>query len=327
MRTELTSNGFSQPSVDDHATSPAPLRSNSYISAAIASAVLATDAVSRSLSGGQRVVPMSTTFRAIPYDEIKFTSPTPLGHGTFGVVFVAEWRGSKVAVKKLLTFIDDDELPQLRVECALLQRCSNHPNVINFLGACLERGTVYIVTAFCLGGSVHDAFVVRRESFSNAETLRILRDSACGIMHLHKELVIHRNIAARNFLLDDRRNVFVTDFGLARVKTSVYQHTFSAMGPFKYMAPESIALQRYSERSDAFSFGVYIWAVLHRREPYANMEIFAVLTGIVDSSLRLAIDASLVVGEMRVLADLMHECWQADPLKRPSFDRIMKKLT
>jgi serine/threonine protein kinase len=139
--------------------------------------------------------------------------------------------------------------------------------------------------------------------------------------------VIHRDIAARNFLLDDRRNVFVTDFGLARVKTSVYQHTFSAMGPFKYMAPESIALQRYSERSDAFSFGVYIWAVLHRREPYANMEIFAVLTGIVDSSLRLAIDASLVVGEMRVLADLMHECWQADPLKRPSFDRIMKKLT
>lgn len=82
---------------------------------------------------------------------------------------------------------------------------------------------------------MYDALIVRREQLSTIEMLRLLSQSACGILHLHKENVIHRDIAARNFLLDEQRNVFVTDFGLARVKTAAYQHTKSSLGPVKYM--------------------------------------------------------------------------------------------
>jgi predicted Ser/Thr protein kinase len=263
-------------------------------------------------------------YRTIDYRDIKFVSGTPIGRGAFGVVYAAEWRGTKVAVKQLLTFIGAEELAILQVECALLQHCSNHPNVVKFVGACLEGGSFHIVTAFCAGGSVHDAFIVRREPFSNAETLRILRDSACGIMHLHKENVIHRDIAARNFLLDENNNVFVTDFGLARVKTAAYQHTQSSMGPVKYMAPESIALKRYSEQSDAFSFGVYIWEVMHRCEPYRGVEVnFEMMAGIVNGTLRLSIDATITND---FLSDLMQECWCSDPLARPSFTSILERL-
>jgi predicted Ser/Thr protein kinase len=275
------------------------------------------------LSGGGAPSP---TFRTIDYREIKFVSGTPIGRGAFGVVYAAEWRGAKVAVKQLLTFIDAEELAILLVECAILHHCSNHPNVIKFVGACLESGTFYVVTAFCAGGSVYDAFVVRREAFSHADTLRILRDSACGIMHLHKENVIHRDIAARNFLLDEQRNVYVTDFGMARVKTAAYQHTQSSMGPVKYMAPESIALKRYSEQSDAFSFGVYIWEVMHRCEPYAGIEInFEMMAGIVNGTLRLSIDATIAT-DFSVLSDLMQECWRTDPLTRPSISNILARL-
>jgi serine/threonine protein kinase len=173
---------------------------------------------------------------------------------------------------------------------------------------------------------VRDAFVVRREVATFGDTVRILRESACGIMHLHKENVIHRDIAARNFLLDERRNVFVTDFGLARVKTAAYQHTNSSMGPIKYMAPESIAKKRYSEQSDVFSFGVYVWEVMHRREPYAARDAFEIITGVVAGTLRLDVD-EFVERRAPALAALMRECWHAEPKLRPKFADIFERLS
>jgi serine/threonine protein kinase len=300
---------LSSPSLPSHQSDPGD--SSSYYSIGPpASPLRKKRALARSLS--LSLLPPSA-YRTIDYREIKFVSGTPAGRGASGVVYEAEWRGAKVAVKRLLTFIDAEEFAIMQVECALLQHCSNHPHVIKFVGACLEGGLFHIVTAFCAGGSVHDAFVVRREAFSNAETLRILRESAYGIMHLHKENVIHRDIAARNFLLDEQRNVYVTDFGLARVKTAAY----------KYMAPESIALKRYSEQSDAFSFGVYIWEVMHRCEPYAGIEInFEMMAGIVNGTLRLSIDVTIAT-DVKVL---MQECWRDDPLKRPSFIAISERL-
>jgi serine/threonine protein kinase len=119
--------------------------------------------------------------------------------------------------------------------------------------------------------------------------------SACGVLHLHKEGVIHRDIAARNFLLDAHNNVFVCDFGLARVKTGAYQHTASSLGPVKYMAPESISKKRYSEASDAWSFGVYMWEVTHAQEPFKNCEVFDVAMGVVSGTLRLSIDPTVGV--------------------------------
>jgi serine/threonine protein kinase len=93
------------------------------------------------------------------------------------------------------------------------------------------------------------------------------------------ENVIHRDIASRNFLLDAHNNVFVCDFGLARVKVGSYQHTASSLGPVKYMAPESITKKRYSEASDAWSFGVYMWEVTHAQEPFKDGDTFEIATG------------------------------------------------
>lgn len=58
-------------------------------------------------------------------------------------------------------------------------------------------------------------------------------------------------------------SVFVGDFGFARLKEkgAAYGKTNSSLGPVKYMSPESIKEKKYSEKSDAFSFGVLIWEV------------------------------------------------------------------
>ena len=61
-------------------------------------------------------------FREIKFSEIELCSDTPLGRGAFGVVFEGEWRGAAVAVKKLMTFMDDEQIQAFRSEAAIMQK-------------------------------------------------------------------------------------------------------------------------------------------------------------------------------------------------------------
>jgi len=108
------------------------------------------------------------------------------------------------------------------------------------------------------------------------------------------------------------------------VKVAAYQSTRSSLGPVKYMAPESIGKKRYNEASDAFAFGVLVWETTHRRLPFPDLDTFEVAMGVVDGSLRLKIDDTLVP---RALADLMRRCWIAEPKDRPSFGGIVRGLS
>jgi PAS domain S-box-containing protein len=261
--------------------------------------------------------------REIDYAEIEFDSEKPLGKGAFGVVFKAHWRGVPVAVKKLLQYVDEEVLEQIRSECVLLQKCNGHPNIIKFIGMVHKGSTICIVTQFCAKGSLHQAFIVRRDPYTHAETCRILRDAALGVLHLHREHVIHRDIAARNVLLDEHDHVFVTDFGLARVKTSAYASTKSSIGPVQHMAPESIGKKQFSEKSDVFAFAVMMWEVTHRRDPYAGQEAFEIAMGVVQGT-RLEIDEQLV-GSAALVA-LLRQSWKSHPHERPEMTDIIKVL-
>lgn len=76
-----------------------------------------------------------------------------------------------------------------------------------------------------------------------------------GITHLHKSGVIHRDVAARNVLLDEHLNPKISDFGLSRavqfdaneMGSNQSGSTKSDVGPLKWMSPESLMSKQYSE--------------------------------------------------------------------------------
>jgi len=78
--------------------------------------------------------------------------------------------------------------------------------------------------------------------------VRMALEAALGLKHLHSEGVIHRDVAARNVLVDAHLHVRVADFGFARLKEAGRSqkggYTTSNVGPIKWSAPEAIRRRR-----------------------------------------------------------------------------------
>jgi serine/threonine protein kinase len=104
----------------------------------------------------------------------------------------------------------------------------------------------------------------------------MLRSAALGINYLHSldPTIIHRDIKPSNLLVDETWNVKVADFGFARIKEE--NATMTRCGTPAWTAPEIIRGEKYSEKADLYSFGVVMWEMLTRKQPYAGRNFMGV---------------------------------------------------
>jgi serine/threonine protein kinase len=146
---------------------------------------------------------------------------------------------------------------------------------------------------------------------------------AAGMYHIHCEKILHRDLAARNVLLRGDMEPKIADFGLSVQEPALggrLEKTESGYfrGPYKWMAPESLARNVFSIKSDVWSYGVTLWEILARSsDPFPQMDIYQA--------------AELVKAGGHLdpppntppkYAALMLQCFQLDPDARPDFAQI-----
>lgn len=94
-----------------------------------------------------------------------------------------------------------------------------------------------------------------------------------GMAYLEEHSYIHRDLAARNILVGDGMVCKVADFGLARViKEDIYNPREGTKFPIKWTAPEAALYNRYTIKSDVWSYGVLMYEIMTRGAmPYPGM--------------------------------------------------------
>ncbi|XP_039711455.1 mitogen-activated protein kinase kinase kinase 20 isoform X2 [Pteropus medius] len=257
---------------------------------------------------------LGTSFVQIKFDDLQFFENC--GGGSFGSVYRAKWisQDKEVAVKKLL---------KIEKEAEILSVLS-HRNIIQFYGVILEPPNYGIVTEYASLGSLYDYINSNRsEEMDMDHIMTWATDVAKGMHYLHMEApvkVIHRDLKSRNVVIAADGVLKICDFGASRF----HNHTthMSLVGTFPWMAPEVIQSLPVSETCDTYSYGVVLWEMLTREVPFKGLEGLQVAWLVVEKNERLTIPSSCP----RSFAELLHQCWEADAKKRPSFKQIISIL-
>eukprot|EP01117_Protostelium_nocturnum_P016265 TRINITY_DN6397_c0_g1_i10.p1 TRINITY_DN6397_c0_g1~~TRINITY_DN6397_c0_g1_i10.p1 ORF type:complete len:1265 (-),score=336.19 TRINITY_DN6397_c0_g1_i10:364-4158(-) len=245
-----------------------------------------------------------------------------IGSGFFGEVFIGVWNETtQVAVKK----INKDEKSLWEAQ---ILRELNHPNIVDFYGMHQLDDELYIIMEYCSLGSLDHWIAKQSEcsSVTSALLLNISIDIAKGMQYLASQGIIHRDLSARNVLVADkggRYTMRVTDFGMSR-KTDEYTHDpETAVLPFKWVAPEVMMTNKWTQYSDVWSFGICLWELYSLgTPPYDNLTNKEAVSIILEKGCALEQPSECPNNVWKI----MQNCWSMDPTLRPTFDSIVFKL-
>lgn len=271
-----------------------------------------------------------------------------LGRGSYGIVYRGKFRGTTVAIKRLvLTNQSAEDAESFFREVETLYGL-RHPNVVLLMGACIEPGHFAIVTEYMPRGTLHSVLKDTPGTELSMELrVRMCLDVCYGMRFLHEnkdekgqpKCVLHRDLKSPNLLVSSSLTVKVADFGLTRFKetagaaatagaqnrdasTSVERLQF--VGSMYWTAPEVMRNQPYTEACDVYSFGIILWEIVTRAELYAGLHPLSVGYRVLKQNLRPELpDAATSIPEMIAL---MQRCWDAEPETRPSFAQIAEEL-
>ncbi|KAL3902432.1 MAG: hypothetical protein SGPRY_012071, partial [Prymnesium sp.] len=254
-------------------------------------------------------------------DFSEITLGTRIGSGAFGEVYEASWRRSTIAVKRLLCQrLTESATAEFRAEMELMSNL-RHPNVVRFLGACIEPLQMSILFELCASSLHHRLHRGGRLPMEFA--LSITRQTALGMFYLHecKLPVLHLDLKSANVLLDEHGVAKLSDFGLSHVKAQTAIIT-SRMGSPQWTAPEILRGEPHDESADTYSFGVLLYEIMAQKLPYAGVDTFQVVMGVITKMIaRPELPADCAYPQQ--LQELMRQCWAELPPLRPRFCRIL----
>lgn len=227
--------------------------------------------------------------------------------------FTSRRRESELSKRRRIKFEFLDEMRQLSK--------LRHPCVTTIMGAVVDKGEPMMVMEYMDHGSLYNLLHNETVVLENEMLLNFLRDVSQGIRFLHSAIpqVIHGDLKAANILVDRRFRAKVADFGLAQ------NRKLGGTGTPFWMAPELLRRESTNTaKTDVYSFGIILYEVYSRRDPYEGEDPRLVLKGVKDQAVKKRPPFPKHMGE--ALKFLMSECVEDDPSRRPSFDEIDGRL-
>uniref|UniRef100_A0A4Y0BH85 non-specific protein-tyrosine kinase n=1 Tax=Anopheles funestus TaxID=62324 RepID=A0A4Y0BH85_ANOFN len=244
-----------------------------------------------------------------------------LGSGQFGDVWEGLWNNTTpVAIKTLKSGTMD---PKDFLAEAQIMKKLRHTKLIQLYAVCTLEEPIYIITELMKHGSLLDYLQGKGRSLKLPQLIDMAAQIAAGMAYLESQNYIHRDLAARNVLVGDNNIVKIADFGLARlIKEDEYEARVGARFPIKWTAPEAANYSKFSIKSDVWSFGILLTElVTYGRIPYPGMTNAEVLTQ-VEHGYRMPQPQNCNTP----LYEIMLECWNKDPMRRPTFETLQWKL-
>ena len=220
------------------------------------------------------------------------------------------FKPGKVSTSKLL-----QEVTQMRK--------LNHPNLVKVYGACTKEEPVYFAMELMKESLIDYLYLCGEgRSLDLPQLINIAAQVATVMAYLEKENYIHQSLSASNILVGEDGVFKVADYGLARAFIYDPYDQSTYVYPIKWTAPEAILYDRFSIKSDVWSFGILLAEIFtYGQVPYLNMSNAEVLP-LLQAGYRLPCPPSCP----EKLYNIMLACWKDDPDSRLTFQTLQWQL-
>lgn len=210
---------------------------------------------------------------------------------------------------------DKKYLEQARHELRIAQML-NHPNVLKVHALEIEKDWLMRPKKVKLLLEYVDGNTLDKMKLLNIpKLLRVFEKVASGLVHMHKQGVIHADLKPNNIMLGSRMTVKIIDFGLCWVKGEPKSRL---QGTPEYMAPETGLHKMVNERTDIYNFGATMYRVVTMKLPPSTMpqiDGYQIPESEYEQMLKPVNEINR--GAPQGLCDLIHRCLSYNAMKRP----------
>ncbi|UZO13020.1 uncharacterized protein OCT59_004526 [Rhizophagus irregularis] len=276
----------------------------------------------------------------IEYD--KFEDVVYLAKGGFGTTFKAVWKDgpwkinhdnkqlerngkTKVALKCLHNSQDITADFLKEIESNILVYESAREFVVRCFGITKDPKTNnFMMVMRLIRGSMRQHLNDNFISYSWMQKLSNLCRIALGLIDIHNKGLIHHDFHCGNILSDFYDSAYITDLGLCQPANIEHSRSNNKKiyGVLPYVAPEVLRGKEYTQKSDIYGFGIIAYEICIGFPPYYDIAHDEFLAMKICQGLRPKSNYKVP----QLIFDIINQCWDADPLKRPNADKLHKLI-
>ncbi len=254
--------------------------------------------------------------------EFEYLGPyrvqSTLGRGGMGTVYkgVHARSGEAIAIKVIASGVANSSRFRRRFasEIETLQRLK-HPHIVSLVGFGEEQGLLFYTMEYVDGHSLHE-HLRQHNKMPWQEVVQIGIETASALKHAHDLGIIHRDLKPANLMLNTSGKIKLTDFGIAKLFGSTDMTAAgSVIGTADYMPPEQAEGKPVTVRSDLYSLGGVLYALLCGKAPFGGKSVPEVLYAVRYNTPQSIQEIAPEVPDE--LAELIHELLRKDIQKRP----------
>ncbi|CAG9759439.1 unnamed protein product [Ceutorhynchus assimilis] len=252
--------------------------------------------------------------------------------GTFGRVYQGSYINEEEKEETVIIKTVADHASQIQISLLLQEGMAmyslNHKNILSILRVSIEDHTTpYLLYPFDNNKNLK-IFLQKckvssegvHHTLTTQEVVHMALQIIKAMQYLHKKHLLHKDLAARNCVVDEKLNVQVTDNALSR---DLFPSDYHCLGdnenrPVKWLALESLVHKSFACASDIWSFGVLLWELTTlAQQPYIEIDPFEMAAYLKDGY-RLAQPINCPDELFAVMA----YCWAMSAEERPTFTQL-----
>lgn len=254
-----------------------------------------------------------------------------LGRGGFGTVCECFVTNKKFALKR---FHVQSRNKKAAEESFLSEKIAlqlQHKHIVQTFRTFTRDDTHFILMEFVSARTLQSVIDNDTEVLSYTRRIQFARQIVSGLEYAHLRNIVHLDLKPANILLNATTDhCKIADFGCCKIlseeDTQATTPTKSNLtGTYSYRAPELFRGEPPTVKADIYSFGICLWQMLARQQPYENQNHQVVIFNVVAYQLRPTIPEDLQ-GVETSYTDLMSRCWHQTKEQRPEASEILQSL-